>query len=211
MKNTLKILCAYLIISFLIISINNKNVLCQPEQHPYAYKNEEIILETKKSIENLIPTGDIDIDFLSQIIIINQGAINIAKNNMKNGDNTNVKNLSKAIIKKQTKDMEYIKNIMEKLKKSPIINKDKEIQYLTSYKDIINKFFSQLEDIKTTVNIDADYLYGVLVFKETLVDMAENIMKYTDNDDIKKLANNIIENKTQDVERVKELLIEVNS
>lgn len=211
MKKKFIFISAYLLICLLLINVNIINVKSQPEQNPYSHENELIISNFKKTIEKLSPTGDLDINFLSELMICSENIISIAKNQIKFGDNINVKNLSKSIIKKQTKSLLVIKELKVNLEKNPTINKDVEKEYIATYKEIINNFITQLESINSTVNIDNDFLHEINAYHNLVKYLVNNILKYTKNEDIKNLCNEIIKAIVYEESRVKDLLIEINS
>lgn len=211
MKKKLIFISVYLLICLLLINVNIINVKSQPEQNPYSHENELIISNLKKTIEKLSPTGDLDINFLSELMICSENIISIAKNQIKFGDNINVKNLSKSIIKKQTKSLLLIKELKVNLEKNPTINKDVEKEYIATYKEIINNFITQLESINSTVNIDNDFLHEINAYHNLVKSLVNNILKYTKNEDIKNLCNEIIKAIVYEESRVKDLLIEINS
>ena len=54
-------------------------------------------------------------------------------------------------------------------------------------------------------NIDQAFAEGMIMHHQMAVDMAEDILEYTEYDEIRELAQNIIDVQTEEIERMKEL------
>jgi uncharacterized protein (DUF305 family) len=68
------------------------------------------------AMENMKPTGNVDKDFLQEMMPHHEGAINIALNILRNTSNPEVRQLAQNTIKMQTADSKEMSNLMNQIK-----------------------------------------------------------------------------------------------
>ena len=63
----------------------------------------------------------------------------------------------------------------------------------------------KMEDAEPTGNINQDFLEEMIPHHEGAVAMAANLLKYTNNKDLQKIANQIIANQSMQIKQMKKL------
>lgn len=86
--------------------------------------------------------------------------------------------------------------------------------YLKEQDNIMNIMMTQMENIPESGDAAVDYLYGMIPHHESAVLMSESYLKYDGvNDELKKLAENIINVQKEEIEQMKNLInnLELNN
>lgn len=177
------------------------------EKEKAYYDNYESILEVmEKRMEEAPQTGDATLDFLYEMKPHHEAAVSMSENLLKYGSNEAVKQLAATIIKDQLIGTGEIEALIQKLKGNPQVDKAKEAEYLKAYHKIHDQMIDAMEDVKPSGNIDRDFLNQMIPHHEGAVAMSENILKYTANSEVKKLAQGIITNQQKQIAEMKQLL-----
>jgi len=188
-----KILKQVLVSMTIFISISSNNFI-------FAENNEEIyIKEDKLIIENLgnnliyAPhTENVNLDYLYQMIQHQKSAIDMAKNLLNNGgENEEVAQIAKDIIKQQSISIASMENLMETLIENLTQDKASEEIYLKEYDKIVKEMMDNLKNLKPTGSVDKDFLQSMIVHNQGTIDMINSIIKYSDNNEIKKSAEEL--------------------
>ena len=110
------------------------------------------------------------------------------------------------ITREQLSGIKQMKTLLDQLKSNPQVDKNKEKEYLKSYEAIYKKMMDEMEKAEPTGNIDRDFLEEMIPHHEGAIAMAANILKYTSNKELQKIANQIIANQSKQVKQMKKLL-----
>ncbi|WP_455661064.1 DUF305 domain-containing protein [Pradoshia sp.] len=174
------------------------------------YEDYQSILDVmKKGMEEAPETGDPSLDFLYEMIPHHEAAVSMAENVLKYGQNEKVKQLADAIIKEQLSGIKKMEDLEQQLKSNPKDNKLAEKSYLKAYKAIYQRMITSMEAAKPTGNIDKDFLEEMIPHHEGAINMAANILKYTDNNELKAIAQHIIDTQQKQVNEMKALLTSI--
>ena len=130
----------------------------------------------------------------------------MSENILKYGHNEQVKQLAANIIRDQLAGIGKLEALKEKLKKNPQINKQAEEAYLKTYVNIYKTMITGMQDAKLTGNIDKDFLEEMIPHHEGAIKMSQNIMKYTQNTELKNILQNIITTQQKQLIEMKNLL-----
>lgn len=188
-----KVLKKIFVLMTICISVASNNFI-------FAESNDEIYLKEYKAIieslgSNMIyapHTGNVNLDYLYQMIQHHKSAIDMAKNLLNNGgENEEVSQIAKDIIKNQTISIASMENLMKTLIENLTQDKIKEEKYLKEYEKIVKEMMSGLENLKPTDNVDKNFLQSMIVYYQGAICMANSIIKYTDNGEIKKIAEEL--------------------
>ena len=180
----------------------------------FAESNEEIYLKEDKAIieslgSNMIyapHTGNVNLDYLYQMIQHHKGAIDMAKNLLNNGgENEEVAQIAKDIIKNQTISIASMEGLMKTLIENLTQDKVREEKYLKDYEKIVKEMMCGLENLKPTGNVDKDFLQSMIVHHQGAIGMVNSIIKYTDNAEIKKMAEGELKNQQPEIDNMKKL------
>ncbi|WP_230203716.1 DUF305 domain-containing protein [Bacillus massiliigorillae] len=177
------------------------------EKEQAYYDNYQSILQVmKKGMDSAPKTGDPSLDFLYEMIPHHEAAVSMAENILKYGSNEQVKKLATAIVHDQLKGIAQMEALLKKLKQNPQVDKAKEAAYLKVYNKAHNEMMKAMEEAKPTGNIDRDFLEEMIPHHEGAVKMASNILNYTNNEELKAIAQNIVTSQQKQLEEMKQLL-----
>ena len=202
-----KFLKKIFVLMTICISIPSNNFI-------FAESNEESYLKEDKAITeslgtNMIyapNTGNVNLDYLYQMIQHHKGAIDMAKNLLNNGgENEEVVQIAKDIIKNQTISIASMESLMKTLIENLTQDKVREEKYLKEYEKIVKEMMCGLENLKPTGNVDKDFLQSMIVHHQGAIDMVNSIIKYTDNAEIKKMAEGELQNQQPEIDNMKKL------
>ena len=84
-------------------------------------------------------------------------------------------------------------------------DKVREEKYLKDYEKIVKEMMCGLENLKPTGNVDKDFLQSMRVHHQGAIDMVNSIIKYTDNAEIKKMAEGELQNQQPEIDNMKKL------
>ena len=146
-------------------------------------------MENMKSIK---PTGDVALDFLYGMIPHHKAAIEMSKSLLKyGGENEQIKEIAENIVKGQSEEIDQMKNMIKCIESNPQIDEKKEQEYLKEYNKMFAKNMNEKDKSKIN-SVDKAFAIGMIKHHEMSITMAQDVLKYTNNQDIINLANNII-------------------
>lgn len=176
------------------------------EEKAYYDNYKSILQIMKRGMEAAPKTGDPSLDFLYEMIPHHEAAVSMSENILKYGHNEEVKQLAANIIRDQLAGIGKLEALKEKLIKNPQINKQAEEAYLKTYTNIYQTMITAMQDAKLTGNIDKDFLEEMIPHHEGAIKMSQNIMKYTQNTELKTILQNIITTQQKQLAEMKNLL-----
>lgn len=204
MKNSYKKLCAIILVCISLIS--NNFVFAETNEEIYIKENKLIIENLSTNLSCAPHTGNVNLDYLYQMIQHHKGAIDMAKNLLNNGgENEEVVQIAKDIIKNQTISIASMESLMKTLIENLTQDKVREEKYLKDYEKIVKEMMCGLENLKPTGNVDKDFLQSMIVHHQGAIDMVNSIIKYTDNAEIKKMAEGELQNQQPEIDNMKKL------
>jgi len=176
------------------------------EEKAYYDNYKSILQIMKRGMEAAPKTGDPSLDFLYEMIPHHEAAVSMSENILKYGHNEEVKQLAANIIRDQLAGIGKLEALKEKLIKNPQINKQAEEAYLKTYNNIYQTMITAMQDAKLTGNIDKDFLEEMIPHHEGAIKMSQDIMKYTQNTELKTILQNIITTQQKQLAEMKNLL-----
>lgn len=185
----------------------NINV-AEPTEVKQGYNQEyNIIFKTMKKEMNAAPnTGNVNLDFVLEMIPHHEGGINMAKAIVKYGSNPEVKKIAENIITSQSAQIPIMEELKTKFEKEKPSSKADSKKYIKEYNKVKNTMFKKMEDVIITDNVDVNFLQEMIYHHEGAIGMANNILKYTTDPELKKLAEDIVSTQSKGVEEMKSLL-----
>lgn len=99
--------------------------------------------------------------------------------------------------------MQQLKAKFEKEKPSSKADSEK---YLEEYNKVKDKMFKEMQGVEITNNVDANFLQEMIYHHEGAIGMAKDILKYTKDPELRKLAENIVTTQSKGVEEMTALL-----
>lgn len=202
-----KFLKKIFVLMTICISIPSNNFIFAESDEESYLKEDKAITESLGSNMIYTPhTGNVNLDYLYQMIQHHKGAIDMAKNLLNNGgENEEVVQIAKDIIKNQTISIASMESLMKTLIENLTQDKVREEKYLKDYEKIVKEMMCGLENLKPTGNVDKDFLQSMIVHHQGAIDMVNSIIKYTDNSEIKKMAEGELQNQQPEIDNMKKL------
>jgi len=201
-RNAIIVLMAYI----LLASSMSVHAALDPNESKYIENYESIMHEMQEEMKKAPNTGDPSLDFLYEMIPHHEAAVSMSENLLDYGTNPEVRKLATTITREQLSGIKQMKGLLDQLKSNPQVDKNKERDYLKAYEAIYKKMMDKMEKTEPTGNIDRDFLEEMIPHHEGAIAMAANVLNYTSNKELQKIANQIIANQSKQVKQMKKLL-----
>ena len=146
---------------------------------------------------------NIEVDFLQDMIPHHQGAINSARLYLDHGKNEDIRTIAKNIVSSQEKEIRHFVELLSKIDRS--ISKDYDIFY-DKAKHVMNKMMKDMSSVASSGNVDIDFMRAMIFHHEGAIKSAKNVLTYTKNNDIRGIAENIIQTQEQEINKMKDIL-----
>ncbi len=174
----------------------------------YLEEQDKIMNAMIEDMKNIPNTKDPALDFLHGMIPHHVSAIAMSNSLLKyGGKNQDIKQIAEEIVKAQTKEIEDMKKLIKEIEENPKIDETKETEYLKEYNKLINDSMTHsLEQSDNPKSVDEAFVQEIIMHHQMAVDMSKIILKYTDNEKITKLAQDIIEAQEKEIKYMEEIL-----
>lgn len=190
-------------------SINKVEVTCEKgkiSEDVYLNKANNIIKNMEKILSNVAITGDVDIDYLNQMIALHSEEIQLSVIIQSYTSNPQVIELASDIVDAENGELREMRILRDELLKDIKKNPEKEKEYLAKYKDILQKRFKELKEFKSLGSAEKDYLSIIALSNKTGIEISTELLKYSENNTVKKIAENIIKTKGQQIVEINRIL-----
>lgn len=152
-----------------------------------------------------VKSGSVNEDFLANMIPHHEGAILSSKALLEYSKNKKVRKFAKEIIASQEKEVKEFKKLLKELKFKQTPQKEYD-EFVKSEEENMKKMMQDMSSVKISSNIDKDYLEGMIPHHQGAIDSANNILKYSKNKKIRKIAKDIIKEQEKEIKEFKEFL-----
>lgn len=159
-----------------------------------------------KDMKNITTTGNVNLDFLTEMIPHHEVGIDMSKAIIQYGSNPDVKMIAKKIIKSQEAEIPLMQELKSKFKNEPPSNKEISKNYITKHKEITDTMIKEMQGVKVTNNADTTFLQQMIYHHKGAINMAKNILKYTQDPEIEQFAKNIISTQSKEISEMESLL-----
>lgn len=166
----------------------------------------DIFNKMKEGMNAAQNTGNVNLDFVLEMIPHHEGGIDMAKAIIKYGTNEDVKKIAQNIVTSQEAQIPLMQQLKAKFEKEPLSTKEDSQNYIKNYNEIKSTMFKEMESVPLTVSADETFLRQMIYHHEGAIAMSKNILKYTQNAKLKSLAENIVTTQSQGVDEMKNLL-----
>lgn len=179
----------------------------------YMEEQDDLMADMMTGMKDIPESGIPAVDFLEGMIPHHQAAIDMAKSYLRNGgENSQLKQLAQDIEKVQQEEIDQMKGMITQLKDSEGKNADQ----AKAYRDEYNKMFEDgshahhMPD-STPASVDEAFAEGMLMHHQMAVDMSRSILEYTDQEEVKELAQNIITQQEKEIAQMEKILKELQA
>lgn len=170
-------------------------------------KEQDQIMSDMMDEMNVEPSGNASIDFLKGMIPHHDSAIDMSVSYLNyGGSNEELKQLAKDIIEAQTGEIEQMKDLIKEIEASGEKDEAKEEGYLTAYNKMMSGHAHMNHGTSKAPNVEAAYAEGMLMHHQMAVDMSRGILDYTDHEEVKKLAEDIIAAQEKEITQMENIL-----
>lgn len=159
---------------------------------------------------DFVQSGNVDKDFIANMIPHHQGAIDSAKMILEYSSNDDVRNIAKNIINTQEKEIAEFTAILEdnKLTNTQIFDDDY-AKFVADEKNTMNEMMNKMMAVTKTNDLKtADYTF-ILAMKyhhAGAVNASKQILAYTNDPTIKKIAQQIIYDQDKEIQEFDKLI-----
>lgn len=160
----------------------------------------------KEGMNAALNTGNVNLDFVLEMMPHHQGAIDMAKAIIRYGTNEDVKKIAQNIVTSQEAEMPVMQQLKTEFEKEPPSSKEDSENYIKTYDEIKTNMFKEMESVPLTDSADQTFLRQMIYHHEGAIAMAKNILSYTQNPQLKKMAESIVTSQSQEVNEMKDLL-----
>lgn len=206
LKNILIFFMTFLILLSGKITIYANN---ESKEEEYLKNYCEILEQMKKEMESIERCGDVNIDFLNEMIPHYKCKIETSKNLLKYCKTREVKKIAKNIAKTHKQTLKEMNEILQCIKQKPTSNKGRENEYMKGYDYSYKTMKCTLDSLEKTGDVGKDYLCEMIALTEGSVNFSTNILKFTSNKDIKKIAQNVLNLQNKQIVEMKKLYIKL--
>ena len=164
----------------------------------YVTEQNDIMNKMQEEMDKVQDTGNATLDFLYGMIPHHESAVEMSKSYLKYA--------------KEKQDPAF-KEMAEEMKEmAKAIETDKELDY-EDEQSYLKEYHSMMKDHDmshnmVTSDVDTAFAEGMMVHHQMAVDMAESILKYTNNEEVIELAKNIVETQNEEIAEMQSFLDE---
>lgn len=153
--------------------------------------------------EKWVVSGNVERDFLENMIPHHQGAILSSKALLKYAKNEKLRQMAQGIIKTQEEEIEAFKQVL-----SNIPNKmSADYQAFNAQaKQDMDTMMQEMAKVKPSANVDKDFVRAMIAHHQGAVMAARQILEYTKDKDVVRFAESIIQDQTAEIKEFQELL-----
>ena len=176
------------------------------EEASYNADYSKIYKKMKDGMNAAKDTGNVDLDFVLEMIPHHEGGIEMAKAILKYGSNEEVKKIAQNIVTSQEAQIPVMQKLKGEFEKEKPSSKEDNAKYIKEYNETKDEMFKEMESVPLTCCPDETFLRQMIYHHEAAIEMAEDILEYTKNPELKKLAKNIEKTQSKGVKEMKNLL-----
>ena len=174
----------------------------------YLTEQDSIMMNMMEDMMIREKSGSASIDFLKGMIPHHEAAIKMSESYLNyGGEVSDLQTLAQDIITAQKKELVQMKDLIKKYEEEGKKNQDKEDAYLAKYSEMFSDdSMSHHINPSGVDNIDQAFAEGMIMHHQMAVDMAKDILDYTDEEEVKQLAQEIIDVQEKEIEQMQKLI-----
>jgi uncharacterized protein (DUF305 family) len=140
------------------------------------------------------PTGNNDVDFAIMMVAHHQGAVDMSKVEVAQGNNPEMKAFAQKVIDDQNKEIAFMQEVITKTPKRASSNS-------ASFEKALDGSMMAMMDNSTIIynDIDKDFAAQMIPHHQSAVDMAEAYLQYGQDAGLITLCQNIISSQTKEI------------
>lgn len=187
--------------------VHSSSVATTTEYHnDYNSQYKNVFNKMKKGMNAKPCLDNVNFAFVTEMIPHHEGAIGMSNAIVKYGCNAEVKSIAEHIIQSQNTQLPLMESMKFKFEKESKSDCTEWSNYITAYDKIKDKMFKSMESVKPSDNADVTFLKQMIPHHEGAIEMSKEILKYTKDPQLKKLAEDIVNSQNSGVQKMKDLL-----
>lgn len=176
----------------------------------YLDEQDAIMADMMNSMKNIPLSKNASLDFLHGMIPHHDSAVKMAESYLKYGpSNEELIQLANDIIEQQTAEIEQMRSMIEDLEAAKVENEDNEAAYLKEYNEMFDDesgHGGHMMEAHSAKNVDEAFARGMIMHHDMALEMAEDILPYTEDEKVKELARNIITLQEKEIKQMQDIL-----
>lgn len=142
-------------------------------------------------------TGDFDLDFANMMMMHHQGAIDMSEMEIVKGTDAQIKTMAQNIITSQKAEIEQLQQFVKNytMPQAKMENGEMHNELGVTMKTMMDK----MNTIQMTGNTDKDFVLMMIPHHESAITMAEDELKHGKQQDLKKMAQQMITDQSKEI------------
>ncbi|MBS6397347.1 MAG: DUF305 domain-containing protein [Clostridiales bacterium] len=155
---------------------------------------------------DLEASGNASVDFLKGMIPHHKSAIDMANSYLAyGGEHPKFRQLAKDIVAAQTQEIEEMERLIEEIEASGETDEEQEQAYLNTYRQMMEGHTLMDHGTTDAQDVETAFAEGMILHHQMAVDMSKAILEYTDHEEVRTLANTIIEAQEKEIREMQEI------
>lgn len=174
----------------------------------YMEEQDVIMSRMMQDMELTEETGNAALDFISGMVPHHAAAVEMAESYLKHGgENKQLKPLAQDIITAQREEISAMETMYQEIQASGKKDQEQADAYREAYDKMMQGHHAG-HSMGTTgqPSIDTAFAEGMLMHHQMAVDMAKDILEYTDESQVLELAQQIIDTQEEEIKIMQEIL-----
>ena len=174
----------------------------------YLTEQASIMMTMKEEMLIRERSGSAAVDFLKGMIPHHEAAIKMSESYLNyGGASEELKTLAQNIIKTQKDELTQMKGMVSEYEKNGPKDDANEDAYLEKYSEMFSDdSMSQHINPDGAEHLDQAFAEGMMMHHQMAVDMAKDILDYTDQKEVRELAQTIIELQEKEISQMEKLI-----
>lgn len=171
----------------------------------YLDEQDQIMTKMIDDMEGIEETGYAASDFLAGMIPHHEAAIAMAESYLNHGgSHEDLKRLSNDIIKVQKEEVSQMETMLKQLNEGEKKDEAAEAAYLTEYQKMFEAHHTMHG--AAAKDLDSAFADGMIMHHQMAIDMSKAILNHTDEEGVRKLAEQIIAAQEKEIEEMQKIL-----
>src|SRR5713226_7651534 len=175
-----------------------------PEEAPFLAKSDAAMTRMMAGMK-IKPSNDVDRDFVAMMEPHHQGAIDMAEAELSYGHNEPLRRLAQEIIVTQQEEIAEMRLALVSAAASPSTG-SKEALFLARSNAAMTRMMAGMQ-IKPSHNVDRDFVAMMVPHHQGAIDMAEAELSYGHNEQLRRLAQEIIVTQQEEIAEMRLALV----
>lgn len=158
--------------------------------------------------ENFLESDYLDLNYITNMIPHHQGAIDASQILLKYSKNPTIRKIAQRIIKDQKAEIEEFSTLLPTLETQKKLYSPKEVTLFNQQaKADKNAMIQKMDNLSLTPNINKNFLTIMIFHHQCAINISKEILKYTQNEQIRIIAQRIIQTQKQEIKEFETLLL----